>query len=562
MTVPLPLQVQIAPVGGGSWLNITRWCTDLQYGSRYPGGMAEATWTYHGKLSELGDEYGWFSPVRVHNTATAEDEYLGLLDDPGRYSGPDGEMFRMSASGYAACTKWINRPRILIDSSLESWPAGVAPFMREQIQRTADNNTTVAAPPNSEEEGGEEEGPDPEDVEAWKSGPGVVLAAPEGTLFPEAQGIGYVHYLPAIQSGQLINSLLVIDVTKGQDSDFTIGYTFGLDSLPPTFNASHAASPTATLNVLLSGVDFGFANVVALAWTRSGDEVVAGQDCWTRFGSPRLKPIMVDRFGDVLAGSPPGWTTWREVVGDLIGSGLIQLADGDDAYLDDDLDGPAPQPIYHQIYPDQVNPDQIMADLLQIESWATWFMFGTTFYWTPKPNQITFECDSAYEALDCPGSTGDTWSGVGVRFKDQLGNTQTAYVADDQAAALEAAGIVKETVVDLGDNMWASPAQIGGEFLAGHAHPVRSGTLTISRRLFNVLTSEWWEPWELPRHGPFRVRVAGASGGTPGTVPDGVTVFDVVGVRFDANTCSAVCDLDESAPARWTPQTTIGRLPR
>lgn len=519
-------------VGGGGEIDITKYTFDLEHANGSPGGYLDASWVFNRKLTALSESYGPYSPITIVDTADGEPIWEGHLEDPGRYAGEDGEAFRMHALGGCSSTEDIERPHVGIDSAVDSWGRGLAPWMREEVNVDADENDGV-------------------------TGPGVMMVAPSGTLITAAQGIGYIHYLPMMQSRQLIGSVMTIDIESGQDAGFRVGHVFGLDEFAGVYNASHVAAPVPTSGVMLSGVQFGFANTCALAWDRTGPDVVAGDACWTRWGGFRVKPILVDRDGDLVVSPPTGWTTWREQVGDMLGSDWLTMVDGPASYLDDDFDGPAPVQIKHLIYPDGVTAAGRLADLLQKEPWATWHIWGRTgagkyyFEVVPKPTQIAYECDTAYEGLDCPGSTAELWNTVWVRGRDPLGNIASVRVTGGPAPILAAAGVDREKIIDQGDNTFTVGEALatGNAFLTYHARPIRSGTATVSRSLYNELTDEWVKPHRL--RAPFRARFSGAIAGSPGTTPDGASVFDVVSVRYSTTNARATLTLDQQPWVRW-----------
>lgn len=640
MTHTLPIQVIHQKVGGGDPVDITPWVDSLEFRSTSPGGYATASFTLNIPLVDLPITYTQYSWIDIVNTASSTVLWEGLGEDPGRFSGPDGQTFRFTAVGASSTFKDIKRPYVAIDSSLESWTRGAPPYMQETTALAVDSEVSVG-------------------------GPAILMSVPSGTTLPGGFGIGYVQYLPMTQSRQLIGSIQAIDMESGQDDEFLIGF-LGLYQKTPvsaatvgpgvlaldfiagniidgvvltpgmriliknqinpvengvgvvqiigapvrpsdadtpaeltyatvpvnsgTLNAgrsftqvtvnpvlgvspvifvpypaagslvaSHVVSSIPTFTQLLSGIDFGFLNSIALTWQKTDGAVEAGSACWTRFGSIIVKPILHDRFGTVVSNPPTEFTTWREMVGDLLGTSTrLALIDGPTAYLDDAFEGPPPTPITHRTYPDGVTADEILADLLLTEPAYTWAVWGRLpnekylFEWRPRPGVIAYEADLAFEALDCPGSTAELWNSVAVRWRDQTGNILSARYASD-VPLLTAAGLVREEVIDLGDNVDASGSTVEVTalgFLSDHARPIRSGTLTVTRPLFHEGLEEFVDPWQLVP--PFWIRVTGATSALLplSDEPDGATVFEVVGVTYSTSTASAVLDLDQPRP-RW-----------
>lgn len=521
MTHTLPIQVIHQQIGGGSPVDITPWITDLEFRSTSPGGYASATFTLNLPLVELPIQYTQYSLIDIVDTATSNVLWQGHAEDPDRHAGPDGESFRITATGVCSTLQDIKRPYNVIDTKLDSFAKGAPPITLEACQMDVDADENVG-------------------------GPGWLLSIPAGTTAPGP--IGYLTYEPMTQSGQLIGSICLTDIQSGQTTEFAFGVITATG-----IAVQHVASSAASPHVLLAGVHFGDTAYFHASWEKiTGAPQKVGDDCWCRFGNVIVKAKLLDKFGSVVIAPPTTYTYWLEILGDILGSGWWMLAvDGPTAIID--IGGPAPVHIPQFAFPDGVTAQDILDELLLKEPGYTWLITNRLingkhqFVWVRRPGVISFDVDLAYEGIDCPGGVADLFNAVTVRWKDQMSNTRSQRFTSS-VPMLTAAGLVREEIIDLGDNVesnGSTVASTAAAFLAEHAFPTRSGTLTVSRPLFNMTTDQFQNPWTLTA--PFLVRIAsGAIPDPPGDVRDGVTVFECVAVTYRTSDATAVLDLEET----------------
>lgn len=519
MTHTLPIQVIHRQVDRSDPVDITPWITNLEFRSTSPGGYSNASFTLNIPLAGLPIEYTQYSRIDIVNTASSTVLWQGLARDPGRTSGPDGQSFNMTAVGVSSTLKDINIPYVGIDSSLDGFGRGAPPIMQEGCSVSVD-------------------------VDAAVGGAGLLFTLTPGTV--AFGGIGYVTYLPMTQSGQQIGSFCATDIESGQGSGFVFGYVAATG-----IAASHAWSPTAVANELLAGVHFGDTNYMHMSWENSsGPATEVGQDCWTRVGRTIVKPKLYDKSGSLVIAPPTTYTTWFEIVNDMLGgSGRMILVDGPAAFLD--TGGPAPVHIDHFAFPDGVTCQEIFDELLTKEPIYTWLITAELpsgkylFVWERRPTAVAYDADLDFEYIDCPGTITDLYNALVVRWRDEMGNIRSSRFTSS-VPMLSAAGLTRSFILDLGDNVEATGATVASTaaaFLAEHAFPTRAGTLTVSRPLFNDLTDEWVDPWELGP--PFLIRVPGTTPGAPGDERDGTTVFECVGVTYRTADATATLDLEQ-----------------
>lgn len=531
MTNTLPLQVVHSRPDHTGQTDISKYVSDLEFRSTSPGGYSTASFTYNGPLAGLPIDYTQYSRIDVIDTALGIPAWQGLCEDPGRYAGQDGQSFRMTAVGVSSTLKDIRRPYVGIDASMDSWKQGAPPYILEAASFSQDSDTNVG-------------------------GPAMLISIPSGTYLGANGGIGYITYLPMLESGQRIGSVQWTDIESGQDGTFVVG------SVTQTGTASvrHASGIPGDA-LILAGVHFGATSWVHLTWERTfGPDVTVGEGCWTRFGSMVVKPVAVDKFGNVITNPPTLWTTWPEIVSDLLGgSGRMSLIDGPSAVLN--TNGSDPEHLFHFAFPDGVTAEEILTELLTYEPQYTWLVgvrqsnLKHQFIWIPRPQSVSFDLDLTIDGFDVQASTAELWNSVTVRWRDQLDNIRSQRFAGSPIPALDRLHLTRETILDLGDNTEATGqnvAKAASSFLDEHKFPIRGGTATVSRKLRNHLTGQDVDPWLMDP--PFLVRVSGATPAGPADDRDGESVFECVGVTYNANSASATLDLEQA------PRTVQGRL--
>lgn len=534
MTIPLPLQVLMLPINGSTgWLDITDYTENLEWHHTIPGGFAAVSFDLNTALTAL-PEFDPYSLVQVWDTLIAEQIFAGLLLDPARAADASGEAYRMQALGASSTFKDITQPRIWIDSSLESWGRGQPPYQLEAVTTQVDKADIV-------------------------NGPGICMTANSGTGLDASTGLSYVTYLPFIQTGQKIGSVDVTDAGgPGGDTSFLVRYSVAAGDV-----RTHPMSTSTTSVVLLSGIDFDPIDAVSeymnLAWETGGSAVDAQDGLWQRFGNIYVKPVLATAAGVTVESPPTNYTTWFEVVGDLLGgSTWLELIDGPSAYLSPA--GPPPQPIPHFAYPDGTTAEDVLKDLMTTEQayyWAAWEQLENgkyRFEWQVWPTEVTYDFDLAFEYLDSPGSASDLYNAVTVRWRDPTGNINSQTFTGD-CPILDLAGLVRCHLIDLGDNVDSygiTVTSTAEQFLAEHVFPTRSGTLTVHRNVYNNILGVDIPPWNL--RPPFLCSVSGDIPGDIGDTRDGLTVFRCIGVRYRTGDAAAILELDT------TPLTTANQL--
>jgi hypothetical protein len=259
-----------------------------------------------------------------------------------------------------------------------------------------------------------------------------------------------------------------------------------------------------------------------------------------------VRGLLKDASGsDITSGYVSDYVNVQEVVADLLGR-LLPKFDGPNAVITSDV-----FPIEQLAYPDGASAQKIFEDLmlmLPAYYWAAWESGDNglhRFEWVPWPTDVRYEAPT-HDGYDSPGSAGELYNAVSVRWRNAGGVGQTTR-RTSAVAELSAADLTREFYIDLGDEVGnaTNAVQVGDQFLAEHAVPLNTGSLTVSRPITDFQTGRQVMPWEIrPGH---LIRVRDVMPRVDALNPngrDGVTIFRVAGVEFNAAQASATLELD------------------
>jgi hypothetical protein len=215
-------------------------------------------------------------------------------------------------------------------------------------------------------------------------------------------------------------------------------------------------------------------------------------------------------------------------------------------------------------YPDGVTAEQVLNDLLKFEPDFIWEALEEMPNGKARFNFRQWGSTVRYHAIavggfESPGSAVELFNAVNVRWVDELGRsritrrTQAVPELDDE-------DLTREGFVDLGSEA-GSPAnaiRAGDQFLAGHAIAPNAGTLRVKQPIFDAQMGRMVKPWEIRPGYLLRVRdVQPRLDALNASDRDGVSVFRLVGVEYNADQNEATLELD-SAPQ--TLQSTVAAL--
>lgn len=560
-TLRVPLSVWLVN-GSVSARNITAEVGNVRWRSTIPGGYADCTIDLNRPLSVHTPEIAAYTWVKVTDSRNGAVVYQGRLEDPGKTVSESGAVWSLTAFGLQAHTKDITAPYVAVDADLSRWVRG---FQTKTYVTDSTEDDSDPAP-----SGG-------------LMGPSIKFAPNTGSVFG-ATNLALFYYPIFYESGQLLGSVigagrtgptgsaeLILNMLATNDQTMIgtfqqiIQSGFAALNSPQSFVARKGnaeISPFWTLDLPIPVIQYRYGGGTG-NWT-------ANTNTWAMVGDRlTVRPIMHRANGTQISpGTPadhdPTRTASHEVVNDLLGGGRLPMFDGATAVV---TPSPVDRNIFQFAYPDPVSTDQLLNDLMIQEPLCYWAVWETTtagkgrFEWVLWPNEIRHIIPMT-GGIDLPTSTEEVYNAVSVRWKDALGRIRRT-VRTATSPTLAAAGIARrEASIDLGDNFASlqSAEAAGDGFLADHAAPRGTGTVTVASKTLDRLALRGLSPWEL-RPGCI-VQIAGAdpSGySQQATTRNGRNVFRVVATEFDASSGECRLELDSPARSIWDQVATAHR---
>lgn len=516
MSLTLPIAVRLSTAKGTK--QVTRDLHDLTYRSTVPGGYASAQFALSRPLSLQPEEIAEFGQVVVYDQRSGETLWEGRLEDPGRSVGDSGEIWQISATGPSAHAQDRTISVIYADRNVDNWEIGAQSV--KSVDVSIDDES------------------------------GIGMSVANGTTW-SAGTAGLAVYHALEYTGQTLARVTIpwssgfvssnmearLSTSLGTGASITVDGQAISPSTSGTLTGSRGGA-----NAITSGHD-----TVRLRFVRNVSNFLASSDdIWIRYTTPQVRGLLKDVNGnDITSGYNLDTIRSDEVVRDLLGR-LLPRYDGPNASVATGSFG-----IDQLAYPDGASSQKILEDLMTLEPtyyWAAWES-GTNgrhrFEWTTWPSQVRYEATTA-GGFDSPSSAGELFDAVSVRWRNAAGVGRTVR-RTQTVAALAAAGLTREAYVDLADEIGsASTAQQAGDaFLADHAVPVNAGTLTVTQPIMDFVTCRLVDPWQIKPGALIRVRdVLPRIGSINAGARDGVTIFKVTAVDFNAGQCAATLELD------------------
>lgn len=515
----VPLAVRLKTANNDTFVSAD--VHDLSFRSTIPGGFASCEISLDRSLSLDPAEIALYGTLYVYDGRSGAVIWQGRLEDPGRATGPQGEVWRVTAVGPAARARDRTVPLIYVDRSLERW-------FRYMV--------TGLTHPDAEDRIQPDQG--------GAAATALHLMHPRGAVVPDNSTVGR-EYRAIREAGQ---KLARIDYNT--DAGQIQASWFEQLILQPSATTARSQTQTTAGNASAS-------RVVVTNWT-NGDDLcqvrlsinpggtVADDLGWSSFMNLY---VLAMRFNADATEKTTGYTTSTvlasEIVADLLGRLLVDY-DGTNATVT-----ATTYAIDQLAYPDGITPEKVLEDLMRFESgfyWAAWettVMDKARFEWVAWPSTVRYEA-TAKDGIDSPGSAVDLYNAVSVRWRDTDGaikrtrRTQTVQALTD-------AGLTREAFIDLGDELSSSTnaIQAGDKFLIDHATAPNAGTLRVSTPIVDTLTGRNVQPWEIRPGHLIRVRdIKPRVDALNVTDRDAVTTFRIVGVSYNARNNQATLNLD------------------
>lgn len=526
MSLKVPLSVRLHTSRADK--HVTASIRDLRFRSQVPGGFASIEMSFDRPLRIQPDEVEYYGQCFVYDARSGETVCEGRLEDPGRGAGSSGEVWSLTAMGPSARARDRTVPLIYVDNPMGS-------LIR------ADNQT----PGGTDTVGG-----DPGAVTGTQEA--LVLQFPEGLTVAVNSRV-VMRYLRLMESGQKLaridytwdagvtNTDFNVEAVARTDGNTAAGETARTDN----FNvAGGGSSPREIVTDFASGRN-------TIEWrilVDAGAGGAIGND--TFWASIRSMVVLATRYSkagtELLTAADYSANTVlaSEVVADLLGR-LLTSYDGANATI-----ATTAYVITQLAYPDGVTAAAVLADLMALEPdfyWAAWESNAAgkhRFVWSAWPTTVRYEAD-VVDGFDSPGSAGEIFNAVTVRWRDATGLRTTTVT--QSVPVLTTAGITRTAFLDLGDEVGstANAQRAGEKFLTQHLAPPNAGRLAVSRPILDmtrgILTAPFTiRPGELIRVRGVQPRVDTLNA----TDRDGVTVFRIIAVDYQASTNTATLELD------------------
>lgn len=515
MSLTIPLALRLTTAKGDR--HVTRDLHDLSFRTVVPGGYASASFTLSRPLNIQPEEIAEYGQVRIHDRRDGSTVWEGRLEDPGRAAGSSGEIWQVTAAGPAVYADDRTTSLIYVDSRMDGWQIG------------AQSTTSVDVSINDTA--------------------GVKMAVANGTTHG-AGTAGLAVYHPIAYTGQQL-ARVTIPWTSGflsSNYEVWLGTSLGTAATVSVDVDVVTGTPSGTLTGQRGGVNPITAghDTVRLRLVRQVSNYPSGDDTlWVEF-LPTVRALLMDVNGnDITSGYSTDTVLAEAVVRDLLGR-FLNRYDGPNASIASTFVN-----IDQLAYPDGASARRVLDDLMMLEPayyWAAWETGENglhRFEWAEWPTTIRYEASTA-DGFDSPAASGDVYNAVSVRWRDGIGTSRVARFTST-VDILDSAGIVRESFVDLSDEVGstAMATAVGNAFLTQHQTPMNQGTITIARPILDIDRGRLVQPWEIKPGNLIRVRnVLPRIDTLNATDRDGITVFKIAAVEFNAADASATLELD------------------
>ncbi|HEU4542565.1 MAG TPA: hypothetical protein VFR23_15670, partial [Jiangellaceae bacterium] len=283
---------------------------------------------------------------------------------------------------------------------------------------------------------------------------------------------------------------------------------------------------------------------------RLNSTAVADELVWINISNMVIRALLLNADGtEKTTGYTTDTVLSSDIVKDLLGRRLTQF-DGANAEIATTSFG-----IEQFAYPDGVNDADLLNDLMLFDPAYSWEALESNdaglhrFRWYQWPTTVRYEAD-VLDGYDSTGSAAELYNVVNVRWVDAGGVVRTTR-RTQTIPEMDAEGIVREQTVDLGDNAatLANAQRVGDEYLAEHRYAPNAGRLTVARPILDLQRGMMVEPWEIEPGSLIRVGgILPRIDALNPTARDGVTVFKMTAMDYQASAAAAQLELDSYPP--------------
>ena len=515
-------------------LSITNLIEDLTLNSTSPGGFAGGTMTFHRPLN--ASALPSLTTVLVYDSQTGEQVGGGRLTDPGRTADENGQVWSLTFIGEGpAHTADQTIPLGYIDQDLSNW----FPY----FLTTGTSEAEVGTAPGS-------------------AASALAMTFPPNTAIANGFRVSMIYRIAA-DSYQTIGGFNASHIEGIASTDMrfqTLTETLAVGSPavarddPWTTTGTTLGTGTATL----VGTHFpaGDDTIFFRLYRATGGAIITSQSdtWWSAAQSVRVTMRRIGGDGH-RDNNPADYQQEYVLASDCIIDLLWRMLPRFDAAAVAAVIVPTTNHIDQLTWWDGVTAGQVLDDLMTIENLYTWHVWEKksnglyNFEWVPWPNAVRYDA-TVLDGFDSPSPSTDLYNQVYVRGKDFRGRTQSTLATLD-VPQLDDAGLIRIGYVDLGDEVWSSAnaAIVGANFLADHALTPNTGTLTIARPIFDLVSGRWVQPWNIRPGQLIRVRGIRPNPDGINTGRDGVTTFRIVSTSFSDSSSSVEIELDSYTPS-------------
>lgn len=524
----LPLEVRVATNQADRV--ITNSIRSLRFRSIVPGGFSSCTMDLSRPLNAAPDEIIYYARVYVYDRRTGMTVWEGRLEDPGRAAGDSGDTWALSAVGGSGHAQDMTLPVVYVDRRLDQW------FQVENVTKGA--RFSLSADPGNNASTNVDHALTYQFPDGQKVVTNSRVAARYDLFRITGQKLARYNY--SAKCGKASSALQLQSVPRDDGGTGVVArnqnFATSISTSAQVITTDHASTRnTLDIRILYSG----------------GTATVGDDDSWASVPDAVVLGTRYNQFGvESTTGSSYGFDTVlaSDVVLDLLGRCLP-------VYYGAGASVTTTVYTYDQLaYEDGATPAKILDDLMQTEPayyWAAWESDSNTtgdkfrFEWAIWPTTAYYEADIT-DGFDSPGGAEGLYSKVTVRWKDTKGKVRHT-TRTQTVAALTDAGVVRQALVDLADEVGSSAAatQVGDSFLAEHRWSPNNGTLKIARPIRNLNAGGYVDPWEIRPGRLIRVRGITPSVDTLNTTDrDATTLFRIVAAEFDSAAGEASLELD------------------
>lgn len=496
---------------------------DPTYTLGFPGGYKTCTLQFAHPLT--ASDVAAYDKLYLYDSRHSGLLWEGELQDPGRTADADGQVWSLVAVGGGAHLSDVTRPLMYVD--------------------TVDLGQLVRS------------GSSLKNADAGADASGYYrLSFPRGLVVTAGFEIG-VNYNQLMEAGlELARVDMLWDAgstpADGNTRVQVVVYPSGTVVRDQALNSGGSAKAPRYVGTHWAWNAATPDNQVKFRLYRQTTNVTISDDVtWVVMAQFSILGVRYDADGTKLtSGYGTNTVTAVQVIRDLLGRMLPRI-DGTNAVLSSGSGFEFEQLAYR----DGADALKVHEDLMRGEpnmGWAVWESSPATglfrYEWVPWPTTVRYEA-TAEDGFDAPGSNAELYNELWVRWRDPSGIVR--WTRRTRAVqALTDAGLTRTgPPIDLGDEVGSATTaqQAGDAFLAEHATPPNTATLTIARPIYDTVLGRMVDPHEI--RSPALIRVADVHPRPDALNPtdrDGVTVFRIV----DLSVAGSVATLDLDATGR------------